>query len=351
MDKGPVADEMSTYEARAWEQSLRRLHEPPAKRLVPQQVRDAAGSAYQHVSHFADNNLPAQQIKDIAEKGMNGAFELTFVPALRSASVDNAVKGYRKKYDSVEALEDIRQLDVREIDRFRRNKGLYVAGSAVQGGATAVAITGTTVSATVSGGTTAGVVVGALATDAVASLALMGRTVGSVAVRYGYDVKLPEEELFAMGVISLGTATSMQARYVALTALSRLTQEMMRQATWNQLSRHALVRVLQQVFKMLGLRLTHRKLAQAVPFAGVAIAGTMNANLTRTLYQRADDIYRIRFLTEKYGLSTEDWVPGVVAEEDVEQTTEPVVDIMELIDEERAIESGNKADPDEGDPR
>lgn len=346
MNEQFVVDGMSTYESRAWEQSLMRLHEPPGKRIIPQQVRDVTGTAVRRANDFADDHLPAQQVKDIVEKGMNGAFELTFVPALHSASVDGALKGYRKKHDSVEILEDIKGLDVKEIDRFRRNKGWYVAGSAAQGSAVSLAITGTSVSATVSGGTTAGVVVGALAADAVAVLALMGRTVGSIAVRYGYDVRLPEEELFAMGVISMGTATSAQARYAALTALSRLTQEMMRRATWGQLSRHALVKILQQVFKMLGLRLTHRKLAQVVPFAGIAIASALNANLTRTLYQRADDIYRVRFLTEKYGLDTDAWLQGFSDDTAFDGSSEQILDIMELLDEERAIEARDAAESD-----
>lgn len=351
MNDVPVVDEMSPYESRAWEQSLHRLHEPPAKRLIPQQVRGATGAAFQRASDFADDHLPAQQVKDIAEKGMNGAFEITFVPALRSASIDGALKGYRKKHEFVETVEDIQGLDVKEIDRFRRNKSWYVAGSVAQGSATSIAITGTAVSTTVSGGATAGVIVGAFAADAIATLALMGRTVGSVAVRYGYDVKLPEEELFAMGVISLGTATSAQARYAALASLSRLTQEMMRQATWNQLSRHALVKVLQQVFKLLGVKLTHRKLAQVVPFAGVAIAGALNANLTSTLYQRADDIYRVRFLTEKYGLDTDDWLRGFNAEATDVESSEQVVDIMEILDEERSIEAGESVESGSDSPR
>lgn len=346
MNERIPSDEMSPYEGRAWEQSLKRLHEPPAKKLIPQQIRDATGNAVQRANDFADNHLSAQKVKDIVEKGMNGAFELTFVPALHSASVEGALKGYQKKHDSVETVEDIKGLDVKEIDRFRRRKSWYVAGSAAQGSAVSLAITGTTVSTTVSGGATAGVVVGALAADAVAVLALMGRTVGSVAVRYGYDVRLPEEELFAMGVISLGTATSAQARFTALASLSRLTQEMMRRATWEQLNRHVLVKVLQRVFNTLGVKMTHAKLAQVVPFAGVAIAGALNANLTRTLYQRADDIYRVRFLTDKYGLNAEDWLQGFSEDANPEASSDEALDIMELFEEELAIEAEGNGKPD-----
>ena len=131
-----------------------------------------------------------------------------------------------------------------------------MAVSAVQGAATSLAITGAEVSNTVRGGATAGVIVGAVALDTVASLAMMGRSVGSVAARYGYDVRLPDEELFAMGVLSLGMAGSVTAKYEALSALSRLSQQMMRGATWKQLNEHILVRAIARTYQLLGLKLT-----------------------------------------------------------------------------------------------
>lgn len=333
-----TTERMSSYEKRAWEQSLQRLHEPPSKRIIPQKVREVTGNTLKGANDFADEHLSAQTVKVIADKGLNGAFELTFVPALRSASIEGALTGYRKRFDAVDTVEDLKDLDVKELDGFRRHKSRYVVGSAAQGTAVSLVITGTTVSTTVSGGATAGVMVGAMVTDAVAVLALMGRTVGSIAVRYGYDVRLPEEELFAMGVISMGTASGAQARYAALASLSRLTQQMMRRATWDQLNKHVLVKVLQQMFKVLGLRLTHRKLAQAVPVAGVAISGALNASLTKTLYQRAEDIYRVRFLTEKYGLDTDAWLRGAPSDIAEGEPAEQTTDMIEMLEAELEAE-------------
>ncbi len=123
----------------------------------------------------------------------------------------------------------------------RPPKFRYTAASAGEGAVTALAVTGAEVASTVTAGTTAAVAFGAVAVDSVASMAIMGRTIGAVATRYGYDVGLPEEELFAMGVLSLGLASSMGAKTQALAALSRLAQEMVRQATWTQLNEHVLV--------------------------------------------------------------------------------------------------------------
>lgn len=54
---------------------------------------------------------------------------------------------------------------------------------------------------------------------------------------------------------------------------------MMRRATWRQLQQHQIVTVIQKVVSSLGFKLTHRKLAQAVPIAGTLINGGLNARI------------------------------------------------------------------------
>lgn len=326
---------LSAYERRAWDQSLKRLHEPPYKAPVPSKVRAFARTTTDNAAHFADAHLPAATVKGIMEKTLNGTLELTFNPALRSASVQSALRGYQKKHEGVFDLEDLKKLDLEHLDRFRRHKGLYATTSAAQGTATSLAVTGTVVSSTVSGGVTAGAVVAAVAADTVASLAMMGRSVGSVAVRYGYDVRLLDEELFAMGVLSLGVASTLEAKHTALAALSRLTQQMMRRVTWKQLNEHVLVRVIGRVYQVLGVKLTQRKLAQTVPVVGIGINAALSANMTRHVYQRAEDVYRLRFLSEKYGLDPQAWLQGVTRVDDDPETRMEPPDIAEMLDEER----------------
>ncbi|MBE1534578.1 EcsC family protein [Actinomadura algeriensis] len=330
---------MSAYERRSWEQSLKRLHEPPRKALMPKKARDLVSTTTDKAADFADAHLPVATVKSIVTKTLDGTLELTFKPALRSANAEKALRGYEKKHPSVQVSEDLKKLDLEELDRFRRRKGAYVTTSAVQGGVTSLATTGSVVSSTVSGGVTSGAVVAALAADTVASLAMMGRSVGSVAVRYGYDVRLPDEELFAMGVLSLGVAGSLQAKYAALANLSRLTQEMMRQATWRQLNEHVLVRVIQRVYQALGFKLVHRKLAQTVPVVGIGINAALSANMTRHVYQRAEDVYRIRFLSEKYGLDPQSWLEGAADVHDDPESESDMPNIADILDEERDDEA------------
>lgn len=92
----------------------------------------------------------------------------------------------------------------------------------VEGGGSATAVTGAEESSTVSGGVTVGVAVAAIGGDAATSMALMGRVIGRVAAEYGYDVRLPKEEVFALGVMSLGTATTAAEKAAALASLRKL---------------------------------------------------------------------------------------------------------------------------------
>ena len=243
----------------------------------------------------------------------------------------------KKKFPDVGGLTDFRSLDLEELDRVMQRKGSYTAVSAIQGAGTSLAVTGAVVSTTVSGGVTAGAAIAAMAADSAAALAIMGRSVGSVAARYGYDVRLSDEEAFAMGVMSYGMAGSIHAKVVALQSLSRLTQEMARQATWAQLNNHVLVRVIERMYVSLGFKLTKKRLAQAVPAIGVAISATMSANSTKTTYERAEDAYRLRFLSDKYGIDPGDWVTGLPPD-DEDSDDEDVIDVAEIMDEINAAQ-------------
>jgi hypothetical protein len=119
-----------------------------------------------------------------------------------------------------------------------------------------------------------------------------------VASTYGYDVRQPEEELFALGVLSLASANTLGGKAAAMASLSQLAQQMTRQAAWAQLKDHLLVRVIGRVYAALGGILTKRKLAQAVPVAGAVINASVNAGLIHQTFRRAEVVYRLRFLSE-----------------------------------------------------
>jgi hypothetical protein len=140
------------------------------------------------------------------------------------------------------------------------------------------------------------------------------------------------------------------AKASALASLARLTQDMMRRATWTQLDQHLLVQVVNRAFASLGLKLTQKKLAQVVPIAGVFISSGLNLQLVRRVHAAAVDAYRLRFLTVKYGLepsASTDVIPleGEASDE------EDVIQIPELIGEalRNAEAVGDRTEPNDDD--
>jgi EcsC protein family len=166
----------------------------------------------------------------------------------------------------------------------------------------------------------------------------MGRIVAVVAAHYGYDVRKPDEQVFACGVLAYSSATGSAEKAASLASLSRLTQQMMRRATWNQLNQHQLVNVVRQVFAALGFRLTKGKLAQAVPVIGVAVNGGLNAWFVQKTFERAQRAYRLRFLSEKYHLDPTEWTRDTDIV-DAEATEIPLV--HQLIEDELALHPTN----------
>jgi hypothetical protein len=302
-------EEMSAYDRSAWDTSMKAAYDPPTRRLVPGRVRELTGKASE-VAAAGYEKLPEavrEQADWVMEKAFDGALSVTFEPALRSVNRDALVRRASSSTASVRELSDLRTLSLRECDQLRRSGLPLTLASAAEGAASSIAVTGAEVSTTVSGGTTAAVAFGAIAADVAATLAAMGRSIAVVAATYGYDVREPDEELFALGVLSFASASSLGGKTAAMASLSRLTQQMMRQATWKQLQKNVLVNAIEHSYKALGFKLTKKKLAQAVPIVGAVVNAGVNAGLVVQTKKRAEAVYRLRFLSEKYGIDPSEW--------------------------------------------
>ncbi|NHT17953.1 EcsC family protein [Cellulomonas sp. IC4_254] len=292
---------MSDYERRAY----KRLTEPPvgARSFVPEPVREAAAKVGKSVRRGAQQVPGHLAVEEAYAKAAKGLIDVTAGSGVHSVSLRGAIQRHQKNGRKVTRAEDFLALDLRECDEALPNrKRAHEVVALAEGAAASLAITGTVVSTTVTGGATAAVVLGAVAVDSVVVMAGLGRIVGEVAVSYGFDPNLPEEEIFALQVMSLGMAVSGGAKTTALASLSRLTQDMMRRATWTQLNQHVLVGVINRAFASMGVRLTQKKLAQVVPVAGVLVSSGVNVQLVRQVHRAAEQAYRLRFLTVKYGL-------------------------------------------------
>lgn len=137
--------------------------------------------------------------------------------------------------------------------------------------------------------------------DIIALVTLNLRAIGEYATYYGFDISSQHERLFAMNVLGLASSPSDAAKGVAMAQLVRIARDVARKRAWRELEKHAFVKIIQQIAKALGIRLTKAKLAQTIPFAGAVIGGGFNAYYTSKVCDAAYYLYRERFLAAKYG--------------------------------------------------
>lgn len=337
-----VSSPMSEYERKAYE----RLTAPPqdSRSLLPQWARDTGSRVARSIQTGASKVPGNEVIAEAYAKAAKGLMDFTTGNGIHSVSLDGSIRRHQKKGHEVQQAQDFLRLDLRQCDEMLPNrKRIHELAAVAEGAASSLLITGAEVSTTVSGGTTAAIALGTIAADSVIVMAGLGRVVAEVAVSYGFDPNLPEEEIFALQVLGLGMAVGSGAKATALASLSRLTQDMMRRATWTQLNDHLLVVVINRAFATMGLRLTQKKLAQVVPVVGIFVSSGVNLRLLHQVHDAAIQAYRLRFLTEKYGLAAPTLtaiVPGAEFEQD-----EVVLQIDELLDE-----AVREAQTDETDP-
>lgn len=338
-----MAESMTGYEQRAWEKLI--ADERSRRNSLRARATDKVSGAVSTVVSTAGEAIKkiprGEKVTDGIDAGikqaLNGAAKAIFMPAIASVSIDRRTKRLRKRHPEIGDTSPFEVLDLELLDKGRPKQIIPLVGALGSAGAS-VAITGAEVSTAVSGGATAGVIALAIAGDVAASLALLGRAIAEVAVHYGFDPNEPGEEVFLMGVLSYSTASSLEGKATALAALSRLSQQMMRRATWKELEKDVLVKFIQTVFAKIGVKLTHKRLAQVVPVLG----GVMSAGLSYDMLSRAlgdaTRVYRVRYLSEKYGLSFDEWVEQTMANDAAELTDDEASD-EEPIDVEAEVQA------------
>jgi hypothetical protein len=269
----------------------------------------------------------SEQFQGLLMKALGGFTDLGSRAARASVRSGAVLKAYQKRGHDVETIEDIRKLPLSEMDKVKPHLDIaYMTASTVQGAAAGLAVSGGELLGLASGGAPgAGVVIGAMAADAAAVLVASQRAVAHVAAYYGYDLTRPEEQMFALGVLNLGTSSDV-TKAAAYLELNKLVQGLARKHTWEQLRQNVVTKVVEQVYAQLGIRLTQRKLGQAVPVVGVLIGAGMNAITLRRVVDDAEHAYRKRHLQEKYGIVEDVPQPTVTA---VRDDTIPIVDILD----------------------
>jgi len=222
----------------------------------------------------------------------------------------------RRTGADVHELSDLRNLDLKVIDEACPRLNLrYAAASAVTGagsgfvaGGGSAAIVGTAGVGAAPGAMAVG---SALAGDVVATIALAARVATHYAGYYGYDAREEEEKAVLLAVISLGIVGESAAKQTAMIQVRQVAMMVARRAGWKELGEEFIVKLVQGLFTKLSATLTKKKLAQALPIAGIGLGATFNYALMRKVGTAASFAYRERFLIEKYDLDVSTAPPDI----------------------------------------
>lgn len=342
---------MSEYEDAAWTQLIERVRRREQRQQVApiRKAAELAEAANKRLDTYLDDHYGAKNVADKVLAPLTGLQNLLNTAATVSVSERRIVKRAARFDSSVSKLSDLRRVDLEVPDRLLAlHTVTYGVGLGLEGAATSLLVTGFVVSSTVSGGTTLAAAAAAVSTDVTANLAAASRLVAKVAMSYAYDTRLPEEQLYALGVLNYGTTLTAGGKAASLAELSRLVQLMMRGAPHAALDKFVVVQVSREVLKRLGIRATHQRIAQVVPVVGAVVNAGTNATSISVLGQRAQDAYRLRFLTQKYELDAASWLSAVeVSESDDEDYGR--IDLKALIEEARVSEATVASGPDDRD--
>lgn len=333
-----MTTEMAPYDRRAWaeiEKWREKRLTAQTRRVLPQEWRDKVSGTARRAKQRFDSLPGVSEFEALFLRASAGLMDLGSRAAMATVREKAILEAYRKRGHDVQVIEDITKVQLCDIDKVKPNLALaYTATATVEGAAAGFMISGGEIVAAGGGIAGAGAgaapgigtIVGVMAADAAAVLVAANRAVAHTAAYYGYDLNHPEERLFALAVLSMGTAaeTGKAAAYIEL---NKLVQMLARRATWDHLRRNVVTKVIEKVFTRLGFRITQRKLGQAVPVIGTLLGAGMNARLLSSVVDDADHIYRERFLRERYGMDGDFVADEVDSESDV-------IDITEILDEE-----------------
>ncbi|WP_226093396.1 EcsC family protein [Dickeya oryzae] len=237
------------------------------------------------LDYVGDLILDNDTIGDVIKKSINGLVGVCNDAAQWSVRPESIFEEFRDDgHHHIKSHNDIHSLPLENIDKTVGFLGAKYKGLALTQGAG----TGT-------------IGLPGLFIDIPLIVTLSLRAIGEYATYYGFDIDNQEERLYAFNLLGLASSPSDISKNLAMAQLLKISQDVAKKKTWDELNKHAFVQVIQQISKILGIRLTKAKLAQVVPVSGAVVGGGFNAYFTSNVCNAAYYLYRERFLARKYG--------------------------------------------------
>ena len=260
------------------------------------------------------------------------------------------MKAYRRAGNDVECLEDIRNLNLAEIQLVRPHlKVGYAVVTATEGAVSSIFATGGAVAALLGLGIASapgiGVIMGAIGLDIATFLASSARLVSHTAAYYGYDTKDPAEKLFSAMVLSQAIAPRSKAddhaveKATSMRVFNKVVRKLTKRGSMESVGNNALTASVNSLFAALGARLVGLKMAQILPIIGIIVGMALNVSLIRTIGVTADNLYRERFLLERYGQEESDVEAEAPSDgtDDVDDLDEELARYVELAEAESRL--------------
>ena len=285
---------------------------PRSPRVITQRIRSYVLTPLKKVVGFAGKMPGVATVAGWISSAVLGLVEKATSAAESSVRRERIVKAHRRAGNDVECLEDIRNLDLAEIQSVRPHlKVGYAVVTATEGAVSSVFATGGAVAAILGLGIASapgvGVIAGAIGLDIATFLASSARLVSHTAAYYGYDTKDPAEKLFSAMVLSQAIAPRSKAddhaveKATSMRVFNKVVRKLTKRGSMESVGNNALTASVNSLFAALGARLVGMKMAQILPIIGIIVGMVLNASLMRTIGVTADHLYRERLLIERYG--------------------------------------------------
>ena len=261
---------------------------PRSPRVITQRIRSYVLTPLKKVVGFAGKMPGVAAVAGWISSAVLGLVEKATAAAESSVRRERIVKAYRRAGNDVECLEDIRNLDLAEIQSVRPHlKVGYAAVTATEGAVSSVFATGGAVAAILGLGIASapgvGVIAGAIGLDIATFLASSAMVLSqAIAPRSTADDQVVEEK-------------------TSMLVFNKVVRKLTKRGSMESVGTNALTASVNSLFAALGTRLVGMKMAQILPIIGIIVGMVLNASLMRTIGVTADHLYRERLLIERYG--------------------------------------------------
>ena len=285
---------------------------PRSPRVITQRIRSYVLTPVKKVVGLVGKIPGGAAIAGWTSSAVVGLIEKVTAAAESSVRRERIVKAHRRAGNDVECLEDIRKLDLAEIQLVRPHlKVGYAAVTATEGAVSSVFATGGAVAAILGLGIASapgiGVIAAAIGLDIATFLISSARLVSHTAAYYGYDTREPAEKLFSAMVLSQAIAPRSSAddhaveKETSMRMFNKVVRKLTKRGSMESVGNNALTASVNSLFAALGARLVGMKMTQILPLIGIIVGMVLNASLIRTIGVTADHLYRERLLIERYG--------------------------------------------------